>query len=84
MKQPKTPDRTKEMFLKRQAIQVAGILPDDPHEAIRVLGYAQEIIETTFGLKQERAGAFRMDDLSVRLVSLRRPRHSRGSGDGAG
>lgn len=84
MKQPKTPNRTKEMFLKRQAIQVAGMLPDDPHDAIRVLGYAQQIIETTFGLGQERAGAFSLDDLSGRLVTLRRPRHSRGSGDGAG
>lgn len=32
-------------WLKRQAVQIAAQLPDDPEQAIQVLGYAKEIVE---------------------------------------
>lgn len=34
-----------ERQLKRQALQLASMLPDDPNAAVKVLGYAYELIE---------------------------------------
>lgn len=31
--------------LRRQALQLASMLPDDPNAAVKVLGYAYELIE---------------------------------------
>lgn len=73
----------KDVLLKRQAIQVAGLLPDDPDEAIIVLNYAREIIESLFGARQAPAASANLEDLR-RLIPIRRPRQSSGHGDGAG
>lgn len=38
-------DAALERQLKRQALQLAAMLPDDPDAAVQVLGYAFELIE---------------------------------------
>lgn len=35
---------------KRQAIQVASLLPEDRESALRVLGYAKELVENWWTL----------------------------------
>lgn len=83
MQNQKPSSRTRELLLKRQAIQVAGMLPDDPEDALLVLGYAQDIIEKTFGITKELNGPKNADE-HLRLVTLKQPRQSGGGGDGAG
>ena len=38
-------ERAFERQLKRQALQLASMLPDDPNAAVKVLGYAYDLIE---------------------------------------
>lgn len=76
-------DPHKENGYKRQAIQVAGMLPDDPREALIVLEFAKEIIETTFGLRSEDVTQGSISD-GTRLSLVKQPRQSGRSGDGAG
>jgi hypothetical protein len=37
-------DRAEEMWLKRQAIQIAGQLPEDQEKAVKVLEYARALL----------------------------------------
>jgi uncharacterized radical SAM superfamily protein len=34
-----------EMWQRRQALQIAAMLPDDPNDALQVLSYARELVE---------------------------------------
>lgn len=78
------PDQERrELLLKRQALQVAGMLPDDPEEALVVLNFAKEIIQKTFGINDKRRGDTDAgNNLGLKLV---KPQHQRrGCADGAG
>ncbi len=77
------PDKQRENSHKRQAIQVAGMLPDDPREALIVLEFARGIIETTFGLKSEEALKSKAHE-NTRLSLVTQPRQSGRSGGDAG
>lgn len=46
-----------ELWLKRQAIQVAMQLPDDKAEALRVLDYARSLVTDFLSEDSDRAGA---------------------------
>jgi hypothetical protein len=76
-------DRHKINLFKRQAIQVAGMLPDDPRDALMVLQYAKEIIETTFESEIEEAGDMQQPE-TAGLILVMQPRHPGRSGDGGG
>lgn len=46
-----------ELWLKRQAIQVAMQLPDDKAEALRVLDYARSLVTDFLSEESERGAA---------------------------
>lgn len=80
---PKSMSRAKEYSLKRQAIQVAGMLPDDPDDAKTVLGLAGEIIDYLFKTDGRSAGVVGFEEIS-KLLPLKRPCRSSGAGGDGG
>lgn len=53
--------------LRRQALQLASMLPDDPNAAVKVLGYAYELIED-FIRPRDKAISSRSTGGPLRLV----------------
>lgn len=53
--------------LRRQALQLASMLPDDPNAAVKVLGYAYELIED-FVRPKDKPASSRSTGGPLRLV----------------